>query len=525
MAVLSVGLRAETANTGFTAGVQGGLLVASIRILVAASEVAGFAKTGGLADVAAALPRALAARGNQVAVVMPYYKTIRLNHPEVLSTGQVIPVPMGDRILACRVYQGKLPKSDVPIYFIEAPEYFDRDDAKEGRGLYQQLMSGGYKADYPDNAERFTFFSRAVLELVPVLDFIPNVIHANDWQTGLVPAFLSELYRQKPGYSGIRSVYTIHNIAYQGMFPRGVLKITGLPGWLFNARQLEFHGHMNFLKTGIVFADAVNTVSPTYAQEIQTAEYGCGLEGVLFDQRRKLSGIVNGVDYGEWNPLHDPHITVQYGPEHVFDRKPKNKAALQKRYHLPETDSPILGVVARLVSQKGIDLILSAAPGFLDLGCQLIFLGEGDPEYHNELSQFQERYPDKVGLYLGFSEALAHQVEAGSDLFLMPSRYEPSGLNQLYSLKYGTPPVVRATGGLADTIVNATEENIRNKSATGFAFEEYSAKALYDTVKWALHLMRNRPDDFRSVVLTAMRQDWSWSRSAEAYEQLYKKLM
>lgn len=501
--------------------------MSGLRILLASSEVAGFAKTGGLADVAAALPRALAARGHRVAVVMPYYHAVRSarNAPE--RTGHVVPVPIGNRTLACRLFRSTLPHSSVPIFFVEAPEYFDRDDPAAGRGLYQQTMPGGYKADYPDNAERFTFFSRAVLESARAVGFTPDVIHANDWQTALIPAMLAESYRPQPAEAHRpRSVFTIHNIAYQGQFPRDVLKLTGLPGWLFNPGQLEFYGRLNFLKAGIVFADAVNTVSPTYAWEIQTPDYGCGLQGVLLEHRGKLSGIVNGVDYGEWNPATDPHIPAQYDAETVFERKPLDKAELQRRFNLPEDPSrPVLGMVARLVSQKGIDLVLGAAPGFLDLGCQLVFLGEGDPEYHNELRLFQDRYPGRVGLYLGFNEPLAHLVEAGSDLFLMPSRYEPSGLNQLYSLKYGTPPVVRATGGLADTIVNATEENLRAGTATGFSFIEYSAHALYETVRWALTLYRDRPDDFRQVVRTAMRQDWSWDRSAAAYEELYRRIL
>ncbi len=500
--------------------------MAGLRILLAASEVVGFAKTGGLADVAGSLPRALASRGHQVAVVMPYYRAVRFGKNRVEYSGKVIPVPVGDRTLACRVYKGHLPNSAVPIYFIEAPEYFDRDDTYHGRSLYQQTMSGGYKADYPDNAERFTFFCRAVLESIAAVGFIPDIIHANDWQTGLVPVYLSELYRQKPGYGRMRSVFTIHNIAYQGMFGQDVLRLTGLPGWAFNPKQLEFHGMLNFLKAGVVFADAVNTVSPTYAREIQTAEYGCGLEGLLQEHHAKLSGIVNGVDYGVWDPAVDPHIPAMYDIDTFRESKPHNKAELQKRFNLPvDPAKPILGLIARLVSQKGIDLVLSAAPGFLDLGCQMVFLGEGDPEFHNELTQFQARHPQSVGVYLGFNETLAHVIEAGSDLFLMPSRYEPSGLNQLYSMKYGTPPVVRATGGLADTVTNATEENLAAGIATGFAFEEYSAKALYETVKWALTLYRDRPEDFAKVVRTAMKQDWSWDRSAVAYEALYRKLL
>jgi len=500
--------------------------VGGLRVLYAASEVAGFAKTGGLADVAAALPRALAKLGNTVAVVLPYYAAVRRAGVPVERADIALPVPMGPRVLACRVYRSRLPGTDVPVYLIEHQPFFERDDPSAGRGLYQQSMWGGYKSDYPDNAERFTFFSRAVLELVPHLGFGPEVIHANDWQTGLVPVFLSELYRGQGAYQRLRSVFTIHNIAYQGIFGRDVLNITNLPGYLFNPGQLEFHGFLNFLKAGIVFADAVTTVSPTYAREIQTAEYGWGLEGLLSGIHGKLTGIVNGCDYEQWDPAHDRHIAAPYTRQTVFQNKPLCKADLQRRFHLPEDpQAPVLGMIARLVNQKGIDLVLSAAPGFLDLGCQMVVLGDGDAEYHDQLQTFRDRHPDRVGIYLGFNEGLAHVIEAGADLFLMPSRYEPCGLNQMYSLRYGTPPVVRMTGGLADTVVNATEENLADDRATGFSFNDYTASALYETVKWALHLWRNRPDDFRKVVLRAMAQDWSWDRSAAAYEALYRKLV
>ena len=500
--------------------------MAGLRVLVAASEVAGFAKTGGLADVAGALPRALARRGHQVAVVMPYYHAVRRSGMPVEKTGAVIPVPIADRVLACRLLRSRLPNSDVPVYLIEHPPFFERDDAAAGRGLYQQTMTGGYKSDYPDNAERFVFFCRAVLETIPHLGFTPNVIHANDWQTGFVPVFLSELYRGKAGYARTRSVFTIHNIAYQGQFGRDVLKLAGLPGWLYNPAQLEFYGRLNFLKAGIVFSDAVNTVSPTYAREIRTPEYGCGMEGLLTGIGGKLSGIVNGVDYDEWDPARDPHLAAGYTADTVAANKPVCKADLQRQYQLAvDPDAPVLGMVARLVSQKGIDLVMSAAPGFLDLGCQMVFLGDGDPEFHEQLKAFRARHPDRVGLHLGFSEALAHKIEAGSDLFLMPSRYEPCGLNQIYSLRYGTPPVVRATGGLKDTVVNATQENLAAGTATGFAFTDYTANALYETVRWALHLYRDRPADFQQVVRTAMAQDWSWDRSAAEYEALYRKVI
>lgn len=497
----------------------------AVRVLLASSEVVGFAKTGGLADVAGALPRALAKRGNLAAVVMPLFNSCRRAGVPVERTGIVLPVPMGNRVLACRVWRSHLPGSNVPVFLVEHAPYFERDDPVRGRGLYQTALANGDKQDYWDNGERFVFFCRAVMELVPHVGFPVEVLHANDWQAGLIPVYLREMYRAHPGYGRLRSLFTIHNIAYQGSFPRELMNYAGLPPSLYNPGQLEHYG-FNCMKGGIVFADAVNTVSPTYAREIQTAEFGCGLEGLLTTYHWKLSGIVNGCDYTHWNPATDRHIAAQYTAETVSEKKPLCKAALQKQFRLPEdAKAPVLGVVARLVGQKGIDLVLSAARGFLDLGCQLVVLGDGDRDYQNQLEVLRDRHPDRVGVFIGFNEALAHVIEAGSDLFLMPSRYEPCGLNQLYSLKYGTPPVVRQTGGLADTVVNATQENLADGRATGFSFGEYSAAALYDTVKWALALYRDRPADFRQVVRTAMAQDWSWDRSAEAYEKLYLKII
>jgi starch synthase len=491
-----------------------------VRVLLAASEVAGFAKTGGLADVAASLPRALAARGDTVAVVMPLYNACRKQPVE--RTNIVLPVPMGDRTLACRVFRSRLPNSDVPVFLIEHAPFFERDDPRAGRGLYQQRVNGN-QTDYWDNGARFVFFSRAVLELVPHLGFAPDILHANDWQTGLVPVFLKELYRGVPGYQRLRSVFTIHNIAYQGSFPRELMNFTGLGSHLYNPAQLE-HWGFNFLKSGIVYADMVNTVSPTYAREIQTAEFGYGLEGLLAASHWKLWGIVNGCDYDEWNPATDKLIAAHFDAETVFENKPLCKADVQRKFAIAEDPkAPVLGLVARLAHQKGVDLVLAAAPGLIDMGCQLVVLGDGDRDLQNGLQYLRDKHPDRVGVYFGFNETLAHAVEAGSDLFLMPSRYEPCGLNQLYSLRYGTPPVVRGTGGLADTVVNATLENLADNRATGFVFGDYSAHALYETVRWAVALYRDRPAQFRQIVRAAMAQDWSWSRSADTYERLYQR--
>jgi starch synthase len=491
-----------------------------VRVLLAASEVAGFAKTGGLADVAGSLPRALAARGDTVAVVMPLYNACRKQPVE--RTGIVLPVPMGDRVLACRVFRSRLPNSDVPVFLIEHAPYFERDDPRAGRGLYSQRVNGN-QTDYWDNGERFVFFARAVLELVPHVGFAPDILHANDWQTGLVPVFLKELYRGVPGYQRLRSVFTIHNIAYQGSFPRELMNYTGLGSWLYNPGQLE-HWGFNFLKSGIVFADAVSTVSPTYAREIQSAEFGYGLEGLLSAIHWKLSGIVNGCDYDEWNPATDKLIASQFDATTVFENKPKCKADVQRKFAITEdAKAPVLGLVARLAHQKGVDLVLAAAPGLIDMGCQLVVLGDGERDLQHGLQALRDKHPARVGVYFGFNETLAHAVEAGSDLFLMPSRYEPCGLNQMYSLKYGTPPIVRGTGGLADTVVNATLENLADGRATGFVFGDYSAHALYETVRWAVALFRDRPAQFRQIVRTAMAQDWSWNRSADAYDRLYRR--
>ncbi len=499
--------------------------MAALRVLVAASEVVGFAKTGGLADVAGSLPRALAHLGHQVAVVMPLYRVIRHGAQPIQKTGITIPVPHGDRVLACRLLQSKLPNSEVPVYLVEHTPFFERDDTKAGRSLYSEKSPSGHVMDYGDNGERFAFFCRSVLETIPHLGFNPEVIHVNDWQTGLVPVYLNELYRGRAGFQRTRSVLTIHNIAYQGNFPASMMRLSGLPERLFGSGQVEFHNQLSFLKSAIVYADAVNTVSPTYAREITTAEFGYGMEGLLRDNRWKLSGIVNGVDYDDWNPATDKHLAAKYGPEDVAIGKAKNKAELRKHFGLPATDSPLLGVVARLDHQKGFDLILGVAPGLIDLGCQLVVLGSGAVEFQHQLQALHDRYPQQVGIHIGFNEGLAHRIEAGSDLFLMPSRFEPCGLNQMYSLKYGTPPVVRSTGGLADTVVNATEENLADGRATGFSFNDYSAHALYETVRWALKLLRGRPIDFAQIVHTGMAQDFGWDRSAEAYTTLYRKVL
>jgi starch synthase len=495
------------------------------KLLLAASEVAGFAKTGGLADVAAALPRALARRGNQCAVILPLYHGIRSGKVPIQPTEHELRIPVGNRMVPGRLWQAILPDSDVPVYLVEQANYFERDDPAQNRGLYQFTLPGGHKRDYPDNCERFIYFSRAVLEAIRLLDYWPNVLHVNDWQTALVPVYLRETYGQTPGYEHIRTLLTIHNLAYQGQFWHWDMLLTGLNWKLFNYRQLEYYGQLNFLKAGIVFADLLNTVSPTYAREIQTPYYGCGLEGVLAERRDRLFGIVNGVDYRIWNPSTDLHLAAGYDPDTVTRGKPVCKAALQRRYNLPEQPrTPLLGMVARLVEQKGLDLFAKSAETLLALGVQIIVLGEGDAVYHRFLLDLHGRFPQQIGAVFAFDESLAHQVEAGADIFLMPSKYEPAGLNQLYSLKYGTVPVVRSTGGLADTITDCTPETLAAGKATGFCFLAYTPAAFLGALQRALDLYRQSPAQWLEVMRNGMRQDWSWDRIAVDYERLYTLL-
>jgi starch synthase len=492
------------------------------KILLAAPELVGFAKTGGLADVAGSLPRALANRGHECAIILPLYRSIRTGKIPIVRTAHELLILIGDRTVTGHLWQSTLPESNVPVYLVEQPEYYERDDPTQGQGIYQFTLPSGQKRDYSDNSERFIFFCRAVLETLPRIDFWPNVLHLNDWQTGLVPVYLRERYRHHPGYGGIRTLFTIHNIGYQGIFWHWDMLLTGLDWSLFNHKQLEFYGKLNFLKAGIVFADTITTVSPTYAREIQTAQYGCGLEGVLAERSGRLFGIVNGVDYREWNPATDPHLAATYSTTSISQGKPLCKAALQRRFGLRlQPRAPLLGIVSRLVEQKGLSLLSRTADAVLRNNAQLVVLGEGDAVYHRLLLDLRARHPDQVGLTLGFDESLAHQIEAGADIFLMPSQYEPSGLNQLYSLRYGTVPVVRSTGGLADTITDCTPETLADGTATGFIFGPFSPAAFLESVRRAVDYYEHRPDCWCQLMTNGMQQDWSWDRSAAEYERLY----
>lgn len=476
-----------------------------MRVLFCASEIVPLAKTGGLADVAGALPAALAGRGIDVRLAMPKYRGVELSGATALGR---ISVTLGDGTAEGALLEGRLPDAGLPIWLVEQPEFFDRG------GLYGE---GG--RDYPDNLARFTFFCRAVAQGLARADWQPDVIHCNDWQTALLPILM-----RVEGAPRAASVFTIHNLAYQGLFPVDQFPITGLPPSVFTMRGLEFWGQVNLLKGGLYFADVLTTVSATYAREIQTREFGAGLEGVLRDRADDLVGILNGVDYGVWDPQVDGLIPARYSADDM-DGKAICKRALQRALKLPARPQvPIVGMVTRLADQKGLDLVAEIIDELLDVGVQFVLLGTGDPRYHRLFEELHARRRRQVGLRLGFDNALAHLIEAGADIFLMPSRYEPSGLNQLYSLRYGTVPVVRRTGGLADSIVDATPEAVAAGRANGFVFEAYDSQVLLAAVRRAVAAYRD-PGIWRALQQSGMRADFSWARAAGRYVALYERAL
>jgi starch synthase len=476
-----------------------------MHIAFAASECVPFSKTGGLADVVAALPPALVQLGHGVTVFLPRYKSTKLEkHVRVIAS---ITVPFDDRYRFCSVLEGGK-RDGVQFYFIDYPPYFDRD------ALY-----GTPLGDYRDNAERFALFSRATLEAAKVLG-TPDLFHCHDWQTALIPILLKTLYREDPAFKNVPCVFTIHNIGYQGIFPPEILPLLMLPWDLFTMTKLEFYGKVNFLKGAVTFADFVTTVSRKYAQEIQTAEYGFGLEGVLRARSNTLSGILNGVNYDKWNPGTDPQIAARYNAE---DLKGKAicKQDLLKEFGLPpETQLPVVGIVSRFAAQKGFDLIYQVADRFAREELALIALGTGDRDYEEMFRRLSKQYPQKFATRIAYDNRLAHKIEAGSDIFLMPSHYEPCGLNQIYSLRYGTVPVVRATGGLDDTIEQFDPQTLKG---TGFKFKEYTGEALLETLRTALGVYGNQTV-WRTLMRNGMSQEYSWATSAREYVKVYERV-
>lgn len=474
-----------------------------MNILLAASEVVPYAKTGGLADVAGALPKALARLGHKVRVVMPRYNLEKIEaNANALPGELVVPFNLGDHRV--RVFVDS--SAEVPVYFIDAPEYFSRGK------LYGE----------PDDAERFAFFSRAILEFAKALGEHIDVIHLNDWMTGLVGAYLKTVYASDPAFDGTRTLFTVHNIAFHGLFSPEQLAAFGLPGWVYRAEGgLEFYGLGSALKAGLVFSDAISTVSPRYSREIQTPEFGERFDGLLRARRNDLFGILNGVDYDEWDPVNDKHIVRNYSPEDISGKR-ECKRDLLRAFELPDNlDRPLIGCISRLSDQKGFDLILQIADRMLERGAAFILLGSGSEAYERAFLALRDARRSQVAIYLGFSNELAHKIEAGSDMFLMPSRFEPCGLNQMYSLRYGTVPIVRAAGGLDDTIESFDRTTMRGN---GFKFEEYRADSLLEKIQEATELYAER-DLWRTLMLNGMRADFSWDVSARRYIELYQRLV
>ena len=461
------------------------------------SEAAPFAKTGGLADVVGSLPAALQSLGDEVAVTIPRYASINLKTARRVYDR--LPISLGLARFDTAVYQAE---ADFPLYLVDCPVLFER------KGLY-----GDAGLDYPDNHIRFAVFCRAALAIARYF-FRTEIFHCHDWQAGLVPAYLRTSFATDPTFLGCKTLFTIHNLGYQGLFPRSALTDVALNGAVYRPDRMEFFGRISYIKGGIAFADALNTVSPTYAREIQTPEYGFGLDGALRARASVLDGILNGVDYDEWNPETDPALPAHFSASDLTGKR-LCKDYLLREFGLPSEalDRPLLGIVSRLTRQKGTDILAEAAGRILAEDVYLVVLGTGEPEYEDFFRRLMADNPGRVAVRIGFDNALAHRIEAGADIFLMPSHYEPCGLNQIYSLRYGTVPVVRATGGLDDTI----------DEGTGFKFAEYSGDALLGAIQAAVRAFANS-EVWRQMMRRGMAKDYSWKASAAAYSALYRKL-
>ena len=456
-----------------------------MKIVMAASEVVPFAKTGGLADVAGALPLALEELGHEIIVTMPKYKMVTNSKAKIQKLKEGVSYAV----------VGK----NIKVYFIENDNYFNRD-----------FLYGDKSGDYKDNLDRFSFYCRRTIDLLKELDFKADIVHVHDWQAALIPVYLKTLYAKDKFFKNTRSILTIHNIGYQGLFPKEEFPKLGLDWGLFNIEGLEFYDKVNILKGGMEFADIINTVSPTYAKEIQTKEFGFGLEGVLNKRKASVFGILNGLDYSIWNPESDKFIAKNFSVKTVQD-KSKDKEDLQKLCGLPlKKDIPLFGIVSRLAEQKGFDILAGGIDTICKMDLQLVILGTGDQKYHDLLGEMVKKYPKVISLQLKFDDALAHKIYAGSDIFLMPSKYEPCGLGQLISLRYGTIPLVFKTGGLADTV----------DAKNGFIFDKYSKDELIKTMKKALAGFKDKKG-WQDLTVRAMRCNFSWDSQAQEYVDLY----
>jgi starch synthase len=477
-----------------------------MKITMISSEAVPFAKTGGLADVVGTLSTALAQAGHELTVIMPAYRALLQGGFTLEETAMEVAAPLATRQEQAAVLQTQL-GSNISVYCVRADRYFDRE-----------YLYGTPEADYPDNAERFVFFSRAALGILKIQP--PDIIHCHDWQSALaIVCFKAQPERYRELH-GSKTVFTIHNLGFQGIFPASNWALLDLDWNLFTPRFLEFYGNINFLKGALVFADKITTVSPSYAREIAETEQGFGLEGVLRERQRDLVGILNGVDYTLWNPQTDSFIVKQYGPNNLTGKQ-SCKRALQRSLGLPQrAELPLIGMISRLTSQKGLDLIEKALDRLIEFDLQMAFLANGEPRYEEFLTAAAGRYPQRIAVRIGFDNVLAHQIEAGADFFLMPSRYEPCGLNQMFSLKYGTIPIVRSIGGLKDTV---EDYRAGSTSGTGFVFEAYDPQALLETIDRALAVFRDKRA-WTALRRRAMTKDFSWDRSAQLYEEVYRNL-
>jgi starch synthase len=476
-----------------------------VRITFAASEGVPFSKTGGLADVVGALPKALAADGHEVQVLLPRYRMTKPGKPVPGARSVTLPLAAGFKFASL---QDGGEANGVRTFLVDLPEFFDRD------GLYQDKGQ-----DWPDNHLRYAAFSLACLEFLKRGENPPDVLHCHDWQSALVPIYLRNLYQGDGFFEKTAVMFTIHNLGYQGHFPPHILPQIGLHAGLFTLDGLEFYGKVNLLKGGIIFSDFITTVSSKYAEEIQTPEFGCGLEGVLKSRSDRLQGILNGVDYDAWSPATDKLIPAHYSPEDLKGKEACKKGLLEKMgAAAPALGRPVIGIVSRFAAQKGFDLIASIAEELMAMDLTIVALGTGEPLYEELFRKLAAKYPDKFLVRVAYDNTLAHQIEAGADMFLMPSRYEPCGLNQIYSLKYGTVPVVRATGGLDDTI-----EPFDGKKGSGFKFSEYSPEALLAVIRQAVECY-HQPKAWRQLMLNGMKKDFSWASSAKQYIKIYQTL-
>ncbi|MCE1247288.1 MAG: glycogen synthase GlgA [Firmicutes bacterium] len=477
-------------------------------ILIVSSEIVPFAKTGGLADVAGALPKALQRQGTNVSLVMPLYSCIYKLNLDLEDECEPCIINIAGQDEQVSIKSTKLNGSEIKVFFVQCDKFFNRE------GLYQENGK-----DYEDNDIRFALFSKAVIEMLKSADEKPDVIHCNDWQTGLIPAYLKTVYANDEFYKDIATVFTIHNIAYQGLFPASTMEKIGLPWEIFTMYGVEYWNQISYLKAGLFYADIITTVSPTYAKQIKSSEeFGKGMQGLLESREQDLFGIINGIDYEVWNPAEDELISSKYSHANLRG-KTNCKKDLQKACGLPMENNPVIGMVSRLADQKGFDLIAESLDSILANEVQLVILGTGDPKYHELLEAKAFKYDGKLSLNLRFDDPLAHKIYSGSDIFLMPSKDEPCGLGQLIALRYGALPLVFKTGGLADTVTDYNEDPA---NGNGFSFEEYTELKLAETLKRALELYSNKRK-WNTVVKSSMEKDFSWEISAASYVEVYKK--